>query len=168
MNDKSAELEPKDKKEDDTKISKSDQKQENEQTPSKSPVVAVNGAQDHEVKVSTTEEKTTEKEEQDPADTENNDGSRKRKRSSQGGTPRQGPTPFKRIREEQVTFQDDKLRDNTFFSKADSYGVKAHNDLVVTRGKGFRKEKTKKKRQNHHGGTLNYQINSFKFSDDSD
>eukprot|EP00177_Eucheuma_denticulatum_P003962 GFKZ01007164.1.p1 GENE.GFKZ01007164.1~~GFKZ01007164.1.p1 ORF type:complete len:752 (+),score=138.52 GFKZ01007164.1:2395-4650(+) len=93
--------------------------------------------------------------------------SRKRRRNeiSQHRSP---GTPFKRIRSEEVVYSDSRLKDNTFYSKNDTFGVKAHNDLVVTRGKGFRKEKTKKKRLNHHGGTLSFQVNSFKFEDDSD
>jgi hypothetical protein len=38
------------------------------------------------------------------------------------------------------------LEDNTFEAKGgafNSYGQKAHMDLIVTRGKGFRKEKDK-------------------------
>lgn len=76
--------------------------------------------------------------------------------------------PFKRVREEKVVYRDERLRDNSFYSKHDTFGELAHNALVVTKGKGFRKEKTKKKRANHHGGKLNYQVNSFKFPDDSE
>lgn len=90
----------------------------------------------------------------------------KRTRRQSGGS--QPGTPFKRVREDNVQFLDDKLRDNSFYSKNDTYGGKAHNDLIVTKGKGFRKEKTKKKRLNHHGGKLGNQVNSFKFPDDSD
>lgn len=74
--------------------------------------------------------------------------------------------PFKRVRESDIVFKHDELRDNSFYSKNDTFGQKAHKDLVVTRGKGFRKEMTKKKRLSHHGGKLNYQVNSFKFPDD--
>lgn len=76
--------------------------------------------------------------------------------------------PFKRVRESDVVFRDERLRDNSFHSKYDTYGTQAHQDLSVVKGKGFRKEKTKKKRLNHHGGKLGYEVNSFKFSDDSD
>lgn len=91
--------------------------------------------------------------------------SNKRRRSEGSGAR---PTPFKRVRVEDVVYADERLRDNTFHSKRDTYGVRAHKDLVVTRGKGFRKEKTKKKRLNHHGGTLSLEVNSYKFPDDSD
>jgi hypothetical protein len=97
------------------------------------------------------------------------EGSKKRRRSDGGGAA-QPHTPFKRVREESVKYADDRLRDNTFFSKGDTYGVRAHQDLSVTRGKGFRKAMTKKKRQSHHGGTLDAgNVSSYKFSDsDSD
>ncbi|CDF37451.1 unnamed protein product [Chondrus crispus] len=81
----------------------------------------------------------------------------KRRRRNENFNGRFTPSPFKRVREETVVYSDSRLRDNTFYSKNDSFGVRAHNDLIVTRGKGFRKEKTKKKRLNHHGGTLSYQ-----------
>lgn len=89
-------------------------------------------------------------------------GTRKRRHSDGGEHLR----PFKRVREGDVVFKHDELRDNSFFTKNDTYGEKAHRDLVVTRGKGFRKEKTKKKRLSHHGGKLTNQVNSFKFPDD--
>jgi hypothetical protein len=94
----------------------------------------------------------------------------KKRRLSDTGILHSQNTPFKRVKEDSVKFQDDRLRDNTFFSKADTYGMKAHQDLSVTRGKGFRKVMTKKKRQAHHGGTLDANnVSSFKFSDsDSD
>ncbi|PXF41939.1 Nucleolar and coiled-body phosphoprotein 1 [Gracilariopsis chorda] len=101
-----------------------------------------------------------------------NDGSnQKRKRTRKDETSsaiRENPKPFKRVKVEDVVFKDDRLKDNTFFSKRDTFGSRAHRDLVVTKGKGFRKEKTKKKRLNHHGGRLSLEVNSFKFPDDSD
>lgn len=67
---------------------------------------------------------------------------------------------------------DPRFADNTYHSKGgtgDAYGAKAHRDLVVTRGKGFRKEKTKKKRNTFHGGgVIGGGVNSvaFHYSDD--
>lgn len=96
------------------------------------------------------------------------DHSRKRRRSSSDFSKAQN-VPFKRVKEESVLFKDDRLRDNSFLSKGDTFGVRAYHDLRATRGKGFRKAMTKKKRQNHHGGTLDpNNVSSFKFSDDSD
>lgn len=74
-------------------------------------------------------------------------------------------TPFKRVMEGQISFENECLMDNSFHSKNDTYGIRAHHDLVMTKGKGFRKEKTKKKRLNHHGGKINYEVNSYQFSD---
>ncbi|KAI4528204.1 SRP40, C-terminal domain-containing protein, partial [Schizophyllum commune] len=34
------------------------------------------------------------------------------------------------------------------------YGARAHQDLIVTRGAGFRKEKNKKKRGSYRGGEI--------------
>lgn len=34
------------------------------------------------------------------------------------------------------------------------YGQRAHQDLIVTRGAGFRKEKNKKKRGSYKGGEI--------------
>jgi hypothetical protein len=34
------------------------------------------------------------------------------------------------------------------------YGSRAHRDLIVTRGAGFRKEKNKKKRGSYRGGEI--------------
>jgi SRP40, C-terminal domain len=50
---------------------------------------------------------------------------------------------------------------------ANSYADKAYQDLSVTRGKGFTKEKNKKKRGSYRGGAIdmNASSNSFKFED---
>lgn len=67
--------------------------------------------------------------------------------------------PFRRIRPEDVEI-DPRLADNSFWSKVqvllfyqshflqggDEWGVKANEDLIKTRGKGFRHAKTKKKK----------------------
>lgn len=49
-----------------------------------------------------------------------------------------------------------------------SYGFKAHQDLIVTRGKGFRNEKNKKKRGSYRGGAIDTQSYSIKFAQSSD
>lgn len=86
-------------------------------------------------------------------------------RSGRRSVEHQTGTPFKRVLEDQISFENECLMDNSFHSKNDTYGIRAHHDLVVTKGKGFRKEKTKKKRLNHHGGKINYEVNSYQFSD---
>ncbi|KAK5668666.1 jun-like transcription factor [Batrachochytrium dendrobatidis] len=78
---------------------------------------------------------------------------------------------FQRVRAEEVEFADEKLKDNRFVSKGGAdgdYGYKAHMDLIVTRGKGFTKEKNKKKRGSYRGGVINSNaVHSIKF-DNSD
>ena len=37
---------------------------------------------------------------------------------------------------------------------ANDYGQRAHQDLIVTRGQGFRKEKNKKKKGSYRGGEI--------------
>jgi hypothetical protein len=81
------------------------------------------------------------------------------------------------VKEEEVEFQNSKLKDNTFMGKGgaiSSYGHKAHLDLIKTRGKGFRAEKDKKKRVylmltkgSYKGGSIDFQSHSIKF-DNSD
>jgi uncharacterized protein (UPF0335 family) len=72
---------------------------------------------------------------------------------------------FSRIDRESVKFASDELKDNSFEAAAHGYGLKAHQDLIVTRGKGFRKEKDKKKRGSYKGGTIDFVSRSFKFED---
>lgn len=44
-----------------------------------------------------------------------------------------------------------------------SYGFKAHQDLIKTRGKGFRTEKDKKKKGSYRGGRIDFASHSIKF-----
>jgi len=77
--------------------------------------------------------------------------------------------PFRRVISEHV-FVPNSLQDNSFEGKIGSrgdWGEKANLDLKHTRGKGFRHEKTKKKRGSYKGGAINTSVNSIKF-DDSD
>lgn len=55
------------------------------------------------------------------------------------------------------------LVSNEYNAGNDNYGAKAHRDLVITRGEGFRKEKQKKKRGSYRGGTIDFETRSFKF-----
>ncbi|OJA15738.1 hypothetical protein AZE42_05261 [Rhizopogon vesiculosus] len=62
----------------------------------------------------------------------------------------------------------EQLLDNGYEAKggvADDYGARAHRDLIVTRGAGFRKEKNKKKRGSYRGGEITLQTHSIKFTD---
>ncbi|KAJ3250557.1 hypothetical protein HDU77_006568, partial [Chytriomyces hyalinus] len=77
------------------------------------------------------------------------------------------PERFQRIKAEEVTFKDDRLKDNRFEAKGgaiSSYGMKAHQDLIVTRGKGFTAEKNKKKRGSYRGGSIDQESYSIKFN----
>ncbi|KAJ4475717.1 SRP40, C-terminal domain-containing protein [Lentinula aciculospora] len=63
------------------------------------------------------------------------------------------------------------IRDNRYENKAapeNDYGAKAHADLIVTRGAGFRKEKNKKKRGSYKGGNITMESHSYKFPDTDD
>lgn len=66
-----------------------------------------------------------------------------------------------------MEFAHEKLRDNRFASKggtAGDYGERAHQDLIITKGAGFRKEKMKKKRGSYSGGEITLQSHSIKFN----
>jgi hypothetical protein len=79
------------------------------------------------------------------------------------------PKRFCRIDLEKVEFLDERLRNNTFVAKGGdaegSYGAKAHRDLIVTKGKGFTKEKNKKKRGSYKGGQIDFNSHSIKFEE---
>ena len=71
--------------------------------------------------------------------------------------PRKNNTPFSRVKVDEVKFADERLKDNTFWSRGaavNDYGARASADLIVTRGAGFRKEKGKKKRGSYRGGDI--------------
>merc|ERR1712086_182656 len=73
---------------------------------------------------------------------------------------------FKRELEENATYEDAFLKDNTYEGTfgADGWGAKASAILLQTKGKGFRHEKTKKKRGTYKGGKIDdFQVNSYKF-----
>ncbi|KAG1754302.1 SRP40, C-terminal domain-containing protein [Suillus lakei] len=62
----------------------------------------------------------------------------------------------------------EQLLDNGYEAKggiSNDYGNRAHQDLIVTRGAGFRKEKNKKKRGSYRGGEITMQSHSIKFTD---
>ncbi|XP_031095578.1 lisH domain-containing protein C1711.05-like isoform X3 [Ipomoea triloba] len=74
---------------------------------------------------------------------------------------------FQRVKVDEVEFVDDRLRDNSYWAKggADSgYGAKAQEVLGQVRGRGFRHEKTKKKRGSYRGGQIDLQSHSIKFN----
>ncbi|KAJ2635250.1 jun-like transcription factor [Coemansia sp. RSA 1286] len=98
-----------------------------------------------------------------PAAMKTNGSSHVPKRGEAANRPN---VPFCRIRPEDVVYADDRLKDNRYMSKGgveNDFGYKAHMDLIVTRGKGFTKEKNKKKRGSYSGGKITMQSHSIKF-----
>merc|ERR1711864_18907 len=81
---------------------------------------------------------------------------------------RKSNTPFRRVDLYGDIEVAKKLSDNSFESKAgfDAYGAKASQDLIVTKGKSFRHEKTKKKRGSYKGGAISCGVASIKFDSD--
>merc|ERR1712043_100894 len=73
--------------------------------------------------------------------------------------------PFRRVKAEDITIENEALKDNSF-KAFDSWGAKANQDLIVTKGKSFRHEKTKKKRGSYRGGKINVGVNSIRFDSD--
>ncbi|RCV34416.1 hypothetical protein SETIT_7G158500v2 [Setaria italica] len=88
--------------------------------------------------------------------------SKRQKHSSEPKTV----NPFQRVKLEDVKFADERLQDNSYWAKggADTgYGAKAQEILGQVRGRGFRHEKTKKKRGTYRGGQIDLQTHSIKF-----
>lgn len=72
--------------------------------------------------------------------------------------------PFSRIRKDIKV--DDKFKSNRFEDNSHGWGKQAFEDLVVTKGKGFTKEKNKKKRGTYRGGAIDTNArNGIKFDD---
>ncbi|KAI9329235.1 SRP40, C-terminal domain-containing protein [Zopfochytrium polystomum] len=89
------------------------------------------------------------------------------KETSNGKKGSKHQEPFRRVREEEVQFVDERLKDNRFEAKGGAeraYGLKAHQDLIVTRGDKFRAEKNKKKRGAYRGGQIDQTSYSYKVS----
>lgn len=100
---------------------------------------------------------------------------KKNGRNKKGKEDRPPPVPFKRIDDEKckALIKDSRLLDNTHKAKqkfgasaGDTWADKAAEDLLKTRGKGFRKEMAKKKRASWRGGgSIDMGVNSVKFAD---
>ncbi|KAJ7461570.1 SRP40, C-terminal domain-containing protein, partial [Mycena latifolia] len=72
-----------------------------------------------------------------------------------------------RVDPDKVKVEGTIMMDNRYQMKAaptNDYGQRAHDDLIVTRGAGFRKEKNKKKRGSYRGGEITMESHSFKFT----
>merc|ERR1719341_2980003 len=88
----------------------------------------------------------------------------KKKAEDKFASKRKSNTPFRRVVAEEIEV-DPRLADNSANSSFDTWGAKATQDLIVTKGKSFRHEKTKKKRGSYKGGPINMGVASFKFED---
>ena len=81
--------------------------------------------------------------------------------------------PFKRIDDSKLKHEvPEEYRDNSYAAylkqTGDDFGKAANDKLIVTRGKGFRKEKTKFKNKTFHGGmTISTTVRSVPLEDDS-
>jgi len=88
-----------------------------------------------------------------------------RKNGANGKPGRKVNAPFRRVDPDKVPMTS--IVDNRYERKggpSNDYGQKAHADLIVTRGAGFRKEKNKKKRGSYRGGEITMQSHSIKLS----
>ncbi|KAG2061497.1 hypothetical protein BDR06DRAFT_946942 [Suillus hirtellus] len=87
-------------------------------------------------------------------------------KNGNGKLPRNANERFSRIKPQNIPAE--QLLDNGYEAKGgvtNDYGNRAHQDLIVTRGAGFRKEKNKKKRGSYRGGEITLQSHSIKFTD---
>ncbi|XP_057805176.1 uncharacterized protein LOC131020416 isoform X2 [Salvia miltiorrhiza] len=74
---------------------------------------------------------------------------------------------FQRVKIDEVEFVDDRLQDNSYWAKDGAetgYGAKAQEVLGQVKGRGFRHEKTKKKRGSYRGGQIDLHSHSIKFN----
>jgi len=78
---------------------------------------------------------------------------------------------FQRVKEDDVAIKDHRLMSNRYDDKGgETFGSKAWQDLKQVRGKDFRREKTKKKRNTFFGGGRieSAGVNSVKFESDGE
>lgn len=71
--------------------------------------------------------------------------------------------PFSRIDMNKIQYANDALRTNAYVGPDNEFGAQASVDLLKTRGKGFTKEKNKKKRGAYKGGNIDQTTRSFRF-----
>jgi hypothetical protein len=98
----------------------------------------------------------------DPATVKANNRGKNNNNGNGNGNGKTVTTPFSRVnRNIQV---DPRFASNAF--QGHDWGRKAHEDLAVTRGKGFTKEKNKKKRGSYRGGRIDTNaVGGIKFED---
>jgi len=79
---------------------------------------------------------------------------------------KKGNRSFQRVNVNILDGVKPELQDNSFYAKNEQYGAKANRDFSTVKGKGFRHEKTKKKRGTYKpdGGRIDSgRVNSVKF-----
>ncbi|XP_038696386.1 lisH domain-containing protein C1711.05-like isoform X2 [Tripterygium wilfordii] len=79
--------------------------------------------------------------------------------------------PFQRVNVDEIVFRDERLQDNSYWAKdgaENGYGAKAQEILGQVKGRGFRHEKTKKKRGSYRGGQIDLHSHSIKFDASDD
>jgi len=67
---------------------------------------------------------------------------------------------FQRINTDATNFKNDRLADNSFAGKGETWGNKAAQDLGKVKGDRFRREKTKKKRGTYKGTGIDFKVKS--------
>ncbi|KAF7837971.1 suppressor protein SRP40 isoform X1 [Senna tora] len=100
-------------------------------------------------------------------DNTNEKSSVRRSQKKQASVEQKAPKAFQRVKIDDVKFADERLQDNSYWAKdgAESgYGAKAEEILGQVRGRGFRHEKTKKKRGSYRGGQIDLESHSIKFN----
>ncbi|KAH6798951.1 nucleolar/coiled-body phosphoprotein [Perilla frutescens var. frutescens] len=106
----------------------------------------------------------------------NNNGMVKQSQKKSGSKQPKSSEPntvkaFQRVKIDEVEFVDERLQDNSYWAKDGAetgYGAKAQEVLGQVKGRGFRHEKTKKKRGSYRGGQIDLHSHSvkFKYSDE--
>ncbi|KAG4970155.1 hypothetical protein AAZX31_13G084600 [Glycine max] len=90
------------------------------------------------------------------------------KKQQKGSVEKKPVKPaFQRVQVDKIQFTDERLQDNSYWAKdgaENGYGAKAAEILDQVRGRGFRHEKTKKKRGSYRGGQIDLQSHSVKFN----
>lgn len=98
---------------------------------------------------------------------EKSSAERSQKKQPKGSVEKPAKQPFQRVQVDKIKFSNEKLQDNSYWAKNGAetgYGAKAAEILDQVRGRGFRHEKTKKKRGSYRGGQIDLQSYSVKFN----
>jgi len=152
------------------------EKKENEDQKEKEKNQKKKDKKDKKEKKKQEKEKVEEKDEEEETKVDEKDESKEPEEPVQNGSaspnldyskqPQKSPgVPFRRVKEEDVEFEDDRLRNNSYWGKkGDEYGRAANKDLVIVKGKDFRHAKTKKKKGTYRGGAIDLCVNSIKFA----